>query len=102
MQPASNPSSSHSSDCGYAQLVSSILGPYDATLVFYQTHPVQAEKGGLNDFRMETREVARVVLPHRSLKELSDLLLRQVSEMPAKASEDDTIAKLKKGEKRSR
>ncbi len=60
----------------YAQLVSTIVSDYDVTLIFHQVKPVQAKKEDITDFKSTTEEVSRIIVPHKTIKELQDLLNR--------------------------
>ena len=75
----------------YAQLVSSLINQYDASLIFYEAKPVQKNKDSIEKYEVETEEVARITLPHRALKELSDLLVKQLSEGVEMKNESDLI-----------
>ncbi|KKP37359.1 hypothetical protein A2483_03465 [Candidatus Peregrinibacteria bacterium RIFOXYC2_FULL_33_13] len=66
-----------STETKYAQLVSSIITPYDATLIFYQAKPTQISNDNIKDFKPTTEEVARIVLSHKAAKELKELLSKQ-------------------------
>lgn len=68
----------------YAQLVSSVINQYDATLIFHEVQPVQAKPDDVKNFKTSIKEVARITLSHKSLNELSELLARQVKEMKGK------------------
>ena len=83
----------------YAQLSSSVINQYDASLIFFQVKPVQLDKENIQKFKPSTEEVARITLPHRALKELSRLLVQQIKELEAKTGEDKTISKLKNEKK---
>lgn len=61
----------------YAQLVSSVVSPYDVTLIFHQVQPMQAEANNIEKFVSGSKEIARIVLSHKAAKELSEVLSGQ-------------------------
>lgn len=65
----------------YAQLVSSALTQYDTCLIFHQVKPIPTEPGNIKKIQATTEEVVKVHIPHKTMKELSDLLLRQLQQM---------------------
>ncbi len=97
--PHANNESNDSNKTEYAQLVASVVNQYDASLIFYQVKPVQSNKDDIQKFKPSTEEVARITMPHRALKELSNLLLEQTKNIKVekvKTGENKTIANLKK------
>ena len=66
-----------SSEPKYAQLVSSVVSPYDATLIFYQVQPIQSEPNNIEKFATGSKYEARVVLPLKAAKELSAVMSGQ-------------------------
>lgn len=69
----------------YAQLVTSVISQYDATLIFYQSRPEQVDKCDIQKFKSQMQEVARVTLPHKALSELKEVLVRQAEEVSREA-----------------
>ena len=97
--PHVNNESNDSNKAEYAQLAASVINQYDASLIFYQVKPVQSNKDNIQKYKPNTEEVARITMPHRALKELSDLLSKQTQGIKVekeKTGEEKTIANLKK------
>ena len=97
MQP--NNDSQNLNEAKYAQLAASVINQYDASLIFYQVKPVQVNKEDIQKYKPSTEEVARITLPHRALKELHNLLTKQIRDMEGKSGEDKTISRLKNQKK---
>ncbi len=92
----------NTNEAKYAQLVSSVINQYDASLIFYQVKPIQLNKEDIQKFKPSTEEVARITLPHKALKELKDLLDKQIKDVENESGEDKTISSLKKNQRKAK
>jgi len=68
----------------YAQLVSSIIGPFDATLIFYEVNPIRTEvsdDGKIENYIPVQREIARVTMPLQILEDFSIIINNQIKQL---------------------
>lgn len=85
----------NSKEAKYAQLVSSIISPYDATLIFYQAKAQQLSIDDIQNYKPVTEEVARVILSLKAIRELKELLVKQFESL----KDNETVIKVENQKK---